>query len=193
MWEKIGDLPLHPLVVHGPVILVPLLALIAVVFAVVPRWRSQVWWAALLLALAAPGAAFAAVQSGKAFKKALGSNEAIERHQDFGTNVLYASSALAVVTVALLFLEYSRRRAIASARSDATTAEPAGEGARDSAPLEESGSHVVARSTHKSTPPRALSVVLSVLIVALSAVALYYVVRAGHSGAEMRWKDVIPD
>ena len=41
---EIAGLPLHPLVVHAAVVLIPLTALLAVAFAVLPRWRWLVRW-----------------------------------------------------------------------------------------------------------------------------------------------------
>jgi uncharacterized membrane protein len=36
---EIDGLPLHPLFVHGVVVLVPLAALLAILYALVPKWR----------------------------------------------------------------------------------------------------------------------------------------------------------
>jgi hypothetical protein len=51
VFDEINGLPAHPLVVHGAVVLVPLLCLTAIAFALLPRVRGQVWWAAAGLAL----------------------------------------------------------------------------------------------------------------------------------------------
>ncbi|MDH5279339.1 MAG: hypothetical protein OEW53_09900, partial [Actinomycetota bacterium] len=39
MPDTIGDVPVHPLVVHAVVVLLPLAALGVLVLVVVPRWR----------------------------------------------------------------------------------------------------------------------------------------------------------
>ena len=43
MFDKIGDLPLHPLVVHAAVIGIPLAALLALLFAF-PKTREWARW-----------------------------------------------------------------------------------------------------------------------------------------------------
>lgn len=63
---EIGGLPLHPLVVHLVVVVVPVAALVSAVFAVVSRWRWLLRWPAGLLAPGAVLAAWAARLSGGA-------------------------------------------------------------------------------------------------------------------------------
>ena len=53
MFDRISGLPAHPLIVHAAVVLVPLLALGAIVYAVVPPLRKHFRWAVGLLAIAA--------------------------------------------------------------------------------------------------------------------------------------------
>ena len=45
MFDQINGLPVHVLVLHAAVVFVPLLALGAVVYALVPRWRPRMGWA----------------------------------------------------------------------------------------------------------------------------------------------------
>lgn len=61
---EIAGLPLHPLVVHAAVTLIPLAAVLAIVFAVVPKWRWLSRWPTLLTALAAVVVAWVARLSG---------------------------------------------------------------------------------------------------------------------------------
>ena len=71
MFSQINGLPVHPLAVHAAVVLVPLAALLGVVFAV-PRTRS---WSRVPLVLAAAGAVvsvFVARQSGEKLQETLG-------------------------------------------------------------------------------------------------------------------------
>lgn len=63
---EVGGLPLHPLVVHAAVTLIPLSAALAIVFAVFPRWRWLLRWPTLLAALGAVVVAWLARLSGHA-------------------------------------------------------------------------------------------------------------------------------
>ena len=58
-------MPVHPLVVHAAVVLVPLAALTGLVHAAVPRWRWLLRWPLVVLAVGAAGAAVLATQSGE--------------------------------------------------------------------------------------------------------------------------------
>jgi hypothetical protein len=111
VFDQINGMPVHVLVVHAAVVFVPLLALAAIVYAVVPRWRSKVGWAAVLLAIAAPAAAGVAKLSGDELRTRLVANgmkgaplEAIDDHMGFGTLTLYYSLGLGIVTLIMVFL-----------------------------------------------------------------------------------------
>ena len=72
---EINGLPAHVLIVHAAVVFIPLAALAALVYALMPRWR----WATRLLAVGlgtvAMGAVVAAYFSGKNFKARFGEND----------------------------------------------------------------------------------------------------------------------
>ncbi|MEU4216249.1 DUF2231 domain-containing protein [Actinoplanes sp. NPDC026623] len=111
MFDLINGMPVHALVVHAAVVFVPLLALAAIVYAVVPRWRSKIGWAALLLAIVAPTAALVAKLSGEKLydrRVAAGMSgpplEALDEHMGFGTRTLYFSLGLGVVTLVMVLM-----------------------------------------------------------------------------------------
>lgn len=109
MFEEIAGLPLHPLAVHAAVVFVPLLVLASLVYALVPKLRAHVGWAAVGLAVVAPIAAVVARQSGEAFleRRQLPLDEGLTDHRDFGTITMWVTIALGVLTLAL----YLTRRA----------------------------------------------------------------------------------
>ena len=115
MFDQINGLPVHALVVHAVVIFVPLLVLLAVVYAVVRRWRPQVGWAAALLAVAAPLTAWVATESGEELRGRLVEQgmsgpplAAIDEHMGFGTLTFYYSVGLGVATLLMVFLTLRR-------------------------------------------------------------------------------------
>lgn len=111
MLEEFAGLPLHPLVVHVPVVLVPLLVLSSLVYALVPQLRPRVGWVAVVLAVAAPASAVLARFSGEAYRDgiyppadALPSDAPVLAHAHEGNWVMYSALALGAVTLALVFL-----------------------------------------------------------------------------------------
>lgn len=111
MFDQFNGLPVHVLLVHAAVVFVPLLAVASVVYAVVPRWRSRIGWAAALLAIGAPVAALFAKISGEQFQTRLAGQglpaeilAKIGEHQGFGNRTLLASAALGVVTGIMIYL-----------------------------------------------------------------------------------------
>ncbi|MGI8434348.1 MAG: DUF2231 domain-containing protein [Nocardioidaceae bacterium] len=73
--EDVNGLPLHPLAVHATVVLVPLTALLALLF-VLPRFRSWARVPLLLVSLASVVSVFVSKQSGKSFQERLGLEDA---------------------------------------------------------------------------------------------------------------------
>jgi uncharacterized membrane protein len=159
VFEEIKGLPIHPLVVHTAVVLIPLLVLGAVVYALAPRLRARIGWAVLALAVAAPLAALFAKLSGDAFRqrlidnKVLGSDSQsllnrVNDHRSLGNITLWFTIALAVTTLLLVF--------------------------------------VTSRRT--PTVPRWGTAVLGVIVVALAVGSGYYVFWTGDYGARAVWE-----
>lgn len=84
MFDTIAGLPLHVLVIHAVVVLVPLAALLVVAAAVSGAVRSRAGIVTPLLATAAFMLLPVATQSGEAFFERLNEPEAAEGHADLG-------------------------------------------------------------------------------------------------------------
>jgi uncharacterized membrane protein len=113
--DQFNGLPVHVLLVHAAVVFVPLLALAAVVYALVPRVRAYVGWVAALLALGAPVATFLAKESGEKFRDRLVADgmggpalESINAHQGYGDLTFWYVLGLGVVTGLMIFLTARR-------------------------------------------------------------------------------------
>ena len=83
---NIFGLPLHPLVVHAVVILVPLAALGALLLVVIPRLRASYGWLTLGFAVAGAGSAIVARVSGQALANDFGltASGRVARHMTLG-------------------------------------------------------------------------------------------------------------
>ena len=68
MFDYIFGLPMHALVIHAVVVLVPLSAACAIAYAVRPEWRRVLRWPTAVGAVVSGGAAFVAAESGEALQ-----------------------------------------------------------------------------------------------------------------------------
>jgi uncharacterized membrane protein len=168
VWEEISGLPLHPLAVHAPLVLVPLLIVVGVGYAVIPAVRPRLAWALVALAVLAPVAVLAARLSGEAFRSRLAARDQlpaelavrVDEHAGFSLTLLWLVIALGLVCIGMAVLAAGMRP---GTRSDA---EPAGR------------------------RPGAVVVwgLAAVAVLALSAGAGWYLVQTGDSGARMVWE-----
>lgn len=82
---EINGLPLHPLVVHAVVIMVPLAAATGLAYAAVPRWRWLLRWPLVALAVIAAGACLVAVAAGNSLLESRPELESlVETHRERG-------------------------------------------------------------------------------------------------------------
>jgi hypothetical protein len=110
MFDEVFGLPAHALIVHAAVVLVPLAALLSIAYAVLPRYRPYLAWAVVGLSIAAPGAVFAAQQSGEALKERRFSGDLpeaitsrIAEHEELAAPLLLATAGLGVAALLLVF------------------------------------------------------------------------------------------
>jgi predicted membrane protein DUF2231 len=96
---EFNGVPLHPLVVHATVVLVPLAALGAILYAV-PRWRWLLRWPTLLVNLAAAVLVQVAMMSGEDLEESRHLESAqVHTHQEWADKLRIAMFALAVLSV----------------------------------------------------------------------------------------------
>lgn len=114
---EILGLPLHPLVVHAAVVLVPLGALGALLVVAVPRLRARYGWLTLVVALAGFASAFAARLSGPGFAEQLGlaGSPRIAAHQAYGMWAPWPVLVMVIALAILLATDSRRDRAGGSA------------------------------------------------------------------------------
>ena len=110
--DTIGGIPLHPLIVHAVVVLVPLASLLLLLAAVSPRIRH---WAGILTPITATLALVMvplATQSGEALEKRVDASPALEEHTELGDSLLYFVLTLAILAWALWFLDRRARATV---------------------------------------------------------------------------------
>ncbi|MGW1341180.1 DUF2231 domain-containing protein [Kribbella sp. NPDC002412] len=162
MFERFGDLPLHVLVIHAAVVVLPVAALTLIAFALLPRWRWLLRWPALLLGLGALVLAYVAKESGEAFVAAVPTLEqAVREHEERGDLLFWFCLIFAVVAVAAVLL-LGGPSALAS-----------GKGA-------------------KATKSKPLELVTSAAVVVIGVLVIYQTIRTGDAGAKAVWDGQLP-
>jgi uncharacterized membrane protein len=102
MPESVNGLPLHALVVHFVVVLLPLAVAGAVVIALWPAARQRFGWLVVAVAAVATALVPVATTSGEKFELHMPEDELIERHQELGDLMLYFAIPLLVTVLALM-------------------------------------------------------------------------------------------
>lgn len=111
MFDTVTGLPVHALVVHAVVVLVPLAAFGVVVIAAVPRWRRR--YGPLVLATATVGLVLVpvATRSGNELRARIDAGGVVARqideHAELGNVVIWFTLVMWLLTLALVVL--SRR------------------------------------------------------------------------------------
>lgn len=168
-------LPAHPLLVHLPVVLLPLTAVGVVLLVARRAWCERYRWVVLGIGVIGTVGAILAAQSGEGLEEQLRAKEgtaavqAIHDHTEAGdlarTVAIVFLAALAAYVVIPWLLERSARRAAGH-----ETSSPGREGQ--------------AKAT-----PRWLRVVLSLIVIAAASASTVTVIEAGHSGASRAWEE----
>jgi len=102
-FDLINGLPVHPLVVHAAVVLVPLTAIGVMVMAVWPRFSQRHGWLVVGSSLVALGANFVAKESGEGLEDRVG--EPGFDHAELGDIMPIFAAALAVVVIVLWLID----------------------------------------------------------------------------------------
>ena len=110
MFDTVAGLPVHVLVVHAVVVLLPLMSVVTVAVAVRRRWRSAAPWVVLADA-AVVGLTFVAKESGEVLQKRLGqfTRNVAEDHGKHGDLLPYFALALVVAAVLVWLTSRSAR------------------------------------------------------------------------------------
>lgn len=176
-------LPVHALVVHAVVVLLPLAAIAAFALAVVPGWRIRFGWSTLALVTVATGSVPVARESGQWLANAL-HYPADFHHGQLGQLVIFYAVPMWALTVVLVLLERRRRGLPLVGRSNSSGGTPMHGG---------SASGGSAASRGRTRRGSAVPVTLVAVACAISAVlCTISVVNAGHTGSDSVWTGRLP-
>jgi hypothetical protein len=167
MFDQIGNLPLHPLVVHTVVVGIPLAALLAFLFAF-PRTREWARWPLAITVVGATVLTYVARQSGLALEVALGVTpgnpvgELVLQHSLLANQLFYIMIAFAAIGMLNVFV-------VRKSPADSSNA-----------------------SAKAAKQPAIIRIVLPILMLAVAVVALLWIVRVGDLGARAVWNPTAP-
>lgn len=156
--EKFAGLPAHPLFVHVPIVLLPLVAVGAVAMACSSRVRERFGWTILGLSVVAGLSTQLAISSGEALQDHVDSSTALHQHVAIAESIRPLALGLFLVTLALMLVD---RRA------------------RGAWPFRPASSHPV---------PRWIEALLGVAIVVAAVVTCGRLYQIGDSGAKATWQ-----
>lgn len=171
MFDTIAGLPVHALVVHAVVVLVPLAVIGTVAVAVVPRWSRRYGWLVVLCSAVATGCAFVAKESGEQLASRVGTP------QDHYSAARWLPWVVLALFVADLLLWWWDRAVLG------------GSGSSDRAVLGRTGP---GRHEGRARLRRSAGgTFLAVVAVLVALVALGWTIRAGDTGARAVWGPIV--
>ncbi len=162
MGEIFGT-PAHPLLVHIPVVLLPLLAIAAIVMAAKPALRRRLTWALFGSTLVTAAVTILATRSGQrlrhALQPALGSTA--DRHMQLGNQTALLATIFFVGATCMTVIDRWYLPRVAAKRSEVQSARVA-----------------------------ILSAVLASLVAPVGVATAVWAIRTGHEGARITWEGV---
>jgi len=103
--SKLFGLPAHPLLVHAPVVLIPLVGIGAIAMAFSARVRERYGWLVLAIAIVAGISVQLAIGSGKALKHSVPRSAALTRHTHIAESLRPLILLLFLVALAVMLLD----------------------------------------------------------------------------------------
>lgn len=157
--NEVFGLPAHPLIVHVPVVLLPLAFLGAILCVAVPRWRPALIHPTVVLGIIGGFGAILATQSGEWLQERVRESAAVEHHQELGE----MARNLAILFGASLFVWGLRDLVVLRGRFAGAFLEGL-------------------------LRPRWIGIAATVAVLGFGTLTTVWVVQAGHSGAKAVWK-----
>src|SRR4051794_19243186 len=169
VFDTVFGLPVHPLVVHATVVIVPAAALAVALAAAWPRFRRWAGFLPLLLSALAVVLVPISTSSGEALEHHLPESPLLEAHTRLADGLLLPVLVVGLAAAALCWVYLKEQAADGDRRPLAVAADRIGGPGR---------------------PAVAVLAVIALIAVVGSAGTLVQVARIGHSGAKAAWSDV---
>jgi hypothetical protein len=165
VFDTIFDLPVHALVVHATVVIVPTAAGAVALAAASPRFRRWAGILPLLLSVVSIVLVLVSTRSGEALSTRVGGGDRVHTHSELGDQLIYPVVVLAVGAIALFWVRMKEQA--------------------------DSGSSHSSHSSSSGRPGVAVMAVISLVAVVGAVGTAVQVARVGHSGAQAAWADLV--
>lgn len=107
MFDTVNGLPLHPLVVHGVVVLLPLAILGTIAISTRPAWRTRFGFLVVAAAAVATVLIPVSTASGESLEERVGNPG---EHAELGEQLLWFAVALLIAVTALVVMQWRADR-----------------------------------------------------------------------------------
>jgi uncharacterized membrane protein len=170
--DTLFGLPAHPLLVHIPIVLLPLAAIGVMVMLIKPAWHRRYRWVVLGMGVAGALGATLAAQAGEELAGrivAIDGRKVVSRwrdHAELGETAQNAALLFLLVLFVFVFLPWWQERRVRQPDADAVVL---------------SGEH------------RVLRIVVSALTVLTAVGSVVTIVQAGHTGSNSVWEHYVHD
>ncbi len=109
MPETFYGLPIHPLIVHATVVVVPLTAVLLALALILPKVRTWAGPLPLILAVTSVVLAPLSTSSGESLQHMVGETSLVERHAELGEGLVWWCLGMLAVAAAAYFLQRGGR------------------------------------------------------------------------------------
>ncbi|MGN6302393.1 MAG: DUF2231 domain-containing protein [Angustibacter sp.] len=108
MLDTIFGLPLHPLIVHATVVLVPATTLLVALAAVYPRFRNWVGPVPALAGLVSCVLVPLSTGSGEELQHHVGESSLVEKHAELADSLIWFVIPLTIVAIGMYWMQWRR-------------------------------------------------------------------------------------
>ena len=157
--NEVFGLPAHPLIVHAPVVLLPLALVGVIVILIRPSWRPALIFPTAAIGIIGAFGAILAAQSGEWLQQRVRETQTVSDHQQLGE----MARNLSILFAGMLFL-WALRELVIERKWFAKTPLP------------------------KLFAPEWTATAIAILTLLIGGLTTAWVVQAGHSGAKAAWK-----
>ena len=170
--DTLFGLPAHPLLVHIPIVLLPLAAIGVIAMLIKPTWHRRYRWVVLGMGIAGALGATLAAQAGEELANRVEDVEGREsaarwhHHAELGDTARNVALVFAIALAVFVLLPWWDERRTRRADSD---------------------------STEPSRQHRVVTLVVSAVVVLAAAGTVVTIVQAGHTGSKSVWETYVRD